>query len=249
MRFRFLLLFAVMVTRAFAAETPAPASHPLSWDAMEKNVEVKPGDDAAAFTFSVTNQSAARVEIAEIRPSCGCTVAEMPSTPWILEPGAKGSFNAVVDIRGKQGKFSKSLYVSSTGGAQMLTVTVNIPDSPDAARERNRQMAAHDRQAVFRGECASCHVAPTVGKMGEQLFQAACAICHLANPRASMVPDLLVAREPRDAAYWKKWIAEGKESSLMPAFAQAHHGPLTDAQITSLVEFALARLPTESRKN
>ena len=63
-----------------------------------------------------------------------------------------------------------------------------------------------------------------------------------------MVPDLLVARETRDATYWTKWISEGREGSLMPAFAATHGGPLSDAQIASLVEFALRQLPTAPRK-
>ena len=34
----------------------------------------------------------------------------------------------------------------------------------------------------------------------------------------------------------------------MPAFAQSQGGPLTDQQIESLIEFALASLPTQPRK-
>ncbi len=214
---------------------------------MEKSLDVKPEDGAANFAFTATNTSDKPVEIAAVTPSCGCTVAEMPRRPWILAPGEKGSFTATVDFRGKTGKFSKSIFVASPPGTQMLHVTVNIPDTPEAARERNRQMASMDRQAVFRGECATCHVTPALGKVGEDLFRAACTICHLASPRATMVPDLLVAREPRDAAFWRKWIEDGKEGSLMPGFAQRNQGPLSEAQITSLIAFALERLPTQPR--
>jgi hypothetical protein len=65
----------------------------------------------------------------------------------------------------------------------------------------------------------------------------------MAEHRASMVPTLLVAREPRDAAFWRKWISEGKEHTLMPAFAKEHGGPLTPEQIESLVEFAVTSFP------
>ena len=64
-----------------------------------------------------------------------------------------------------------------------------------------------------------------------------------------MVPDLLVARDQRDAAWWRGWITDGKDGTLMPAFGKTHDGPLTDAQIDSLVEFALSHLPTEARTN
>jgi mono/diheme cytochrome c family protein len=236
---------------AIGASIPVPQTppHPLVWDAMEKSVDVKSSDEAVRFEFSVTNQSTERVEIVEIRPSCGCTVAEMPSTPWILQPGANGSFAAVVDIKGKRGKLSKSLFINSTAGTQTLGMAINIIESEDDRRKTNQQRAFADRQAVFRGDCATCHVAPAVGKTGEALFQSACAVCHLATPRATMVPDLMVVREPRDAAFWEKWISEGKERTLMPAFAQKHGGPLTDEQIASLVEYAMKRLPVEPQKN
>ena len=77
------------------------------------------------------------------------------------------------------------------------------------------------------------------------LFNAACSICHEADPRATMVPDLNVAREKRDAAYWRKWIAEGKEQTLMPAFHEKHGGPLSETQVESLVTFVLKNFPTE----
>lgn len=219
----------------------------LVWDAMEKSIEAKPGDESADFVFSVTNKSENAVEIVNVRPSCGCTVAELPEQPWILAPGASGAFRAKVDFQGKIGKFTKTIYVTSTLGTQMLSVVMNVPDSEESRRARNQQLATADRQAVFRGDCASCHVAPTIGKSGGELFQAACGICHTAEHRASMVPDLAVARVPRDAEYWRTWISDGKERSLMPAFAERHGGPLNAAQIESLIAFMLEKYPAESR--
>ena len=249
LHFSLLLPLVASLLLAAAAPTPEPPPHPLVWDAMEKSLEAKPGQAEARFEFHVTNQSANSVEILQVQPSCGCTVAEMPETPWVLAAGAKGSFTAVVDFHGKQGKFAKSLFVHSTAGSQRLNVVIDIPDSEEARRARNQQLATVDRQAVFRGDCAGCHVLPTIGKTGEALFQTACGICHAANPRATMVPDLAVATVRRDEAFWQKWISEGKPQSLMPAFAQAHGGPLTAEQIASLVEYAVRNLPTEPAKN
>ena len=86
-------------------------------------------------------------------------------------------------------------------------------------RAQNQKVAAANRQMVFQGECASCHAAPTKDKYAGELFQSACGVCHTAPNRAKMVPDLLVARSQRDEAFWRKWISEGKEGTLMPAFA------------------------------
>lgn len=226
---------------AWGAET----KHPLEWDAMVKTYETKPGDEIADFSFTVQNHSGQPVDIRELKPSCGCTVAEMPATPWVIAPGATGSFRAKANIKGKHGEFSKTIHVLNSAGAQVLSVHVKIPDTEETRRARNQMVASADRQAVFRGKCASCHVAPTRGKTGPALFAAACGICHTPAQRASMVPDLAAAREPRDAAYWRKWISDGKERSLMPAFAEQHGGPFTEEQIRSLVDFILTHLPTQ----
>ena len=229
------------------AKPPAP-SHPLAWDAMEKTVDSTVEAHEVKFVFHVTNTSKEAVEVVQIEPSCGCTVAEMPSTPWVLAPGAQGSFTAVVDHRGKFGKLFKTLHVHSSGGSQTLSMIINLPDTEESRRSRNQQFAFADRQAVFRGDCAACHVLPTLGKSGEALFKVACGICHEAASRAPMVPDLMVVREKRDAAFWARWISEGKEQTLMPAFAAKRGGPLNDEQISSLVEFALRHFPTEPKK-
>ena len=229
-------------------EPPAEPPNPLVWDALSKSLVVQSGDGAVDFEFGVKNTAAKPIEIIQVRPSCGCTVAEIPRSPWILAPGEKGSFTGTMDVRGKTGQFSKTIFVNSTAGTQMLRLDVTVEATPEKTRAENRQMASADRQAVFRGDCARCHVAPIGVTLGGVLFQNACAICHLANPRASMVPDLLTAREHRDEAWWRKWISEGKEGSLMPAFAKSKGGPLTEAQIDSLVEYAVTHLPTEPRR-
>jgi mono/diheme cytochrome c family protein len=244
---------ALFAAEQSAATTSAPAAaagdeaaaNPLVWDAMNKTVEANRGDGAAEFHFSVTNTGSETVKIEQIRPSCGCTVAEMPSTPWILAAGAKGTFTARIDLRGKQGVLSKSLFVNSTAGTQVLGIHVKIPVMDDAERKRNQAIAQANRQAVFQGECASCHVKPAEGKMGGELFTVACGVCHFASNRATMVADLLTAKEHRDAEFWRKWISEGKEGTLMPAWSKEHGGPLTKEQIESLVQFATAALPSD----
>jgi mono/diheme cytochrome c family protein len=212
---------------------------------MELAHVAKPEEKEAKFEFLVTNKSGDPVEVVQIEASCGCTVAEMPTTPWILAAGAKGSFCAVVDFQGKYGKLVKTLHVHSNAGSQTLTMTIDIPETEESRRQRNQQLAFIDRQAVFRGECASCHVQPAIGKSGAELFQAACGICHQAANRAGMVPDLTVVREARDAEFWRRWIAEGKDRTLMPAFAREKGGPLTTEQIASLVEYAMRQFPTQ----
>jgi mono/diheme cytochrome c family protein len=114
-----------------------------------------------------------------------------------------------------------------------------------ADRAKNIQLALNDRQAVFKGDCRSCHVDKGVGKLGKELYDADCGICHDDAHRAAMVPDLKVPRSHRDLAFWQKWIAEGKPGTMMPGFSQEHGGPLTKEQVTSLVNYLYQNYPKD----
>ena len=128
-------------------------------------------------------------------------------------------------------------------GSYPLTVRSILPEANSVAnqqmsnRSRNLQVAAADRQAVFRNDCASCHVQPAVGKTGKELYVAACGVCHEAEHKATMVPTLAGRTGSFPESYWNQWIRAGKVGSLMPAFEQKQGGPLTDEQIDSLTAY------------
>jgi mono/diheme cytochrome c family protein len=240
-----LLLFVL----PFAVRGIDTGPHALVWDAFEKSYAAKPGEEEAAFTFIATNKSDHPVRIVRTATSCHCTAAVQPRDPWIIEPGASDELRVLVDLRSRRGGLTKTIYVETSDGEDMLLVHVQVPPPPAVQREMNMMMAQADRQAVLRGDCATCHVAPTVGKKGAELFATACLICHAAAHRATMVPDLMKPATARDAAFWQKWIREGGEGTMMPAFAKAHGGPLDDGQIESLVEYLVTNLPTEPVKD
>ena len=256
-------------TIAAAAENPAPsvslksptdvrqratpaASSGLKWDELSKSYDAKPGEKAALFEFRVTNASASAISIESIQTSCGCTVAELPplpAAPYVLAPGATTTIRVSLDLHGKTGSLSKTVTVATSAGMAVLAVNANIaplpiPTGTDASlgadRAKNIEIATHDRQAIFKGECAKCHATPAAGKMGQDLYRAVCTICHEASPRASMIPDLNVPRGPRDHTFWTKWITEGGPGTMMPAFASTHDGPLTDDQVGSLALYLFA---------
>lgn len=230
--------------------SPAPATpptgstkpHPLVWDAMERVYHAEPGETVANYRFSVTNASKNIVLISSVTPECGCTVADYPK-PWQLKPGESGEITASMNFAGQKGSKQKTMKVQSSGGPpQVLTLKVIIPfDNNEERRKANMAAAAKDRQAVFKGDCASCHVEPLKGLMGEQLFVAGCNICHepSSGHRAEIVPDLKKLAFPTDINYWKNMISNGKTNSLMPGFAKAHGGPLTDEEIDSLAQYAV----------
>jgi mono/diheme cytochrome c family protein len=121
-----------------------------------------------------------------------------------------------------------------------------MPDSQEATRQRNLQMATLDRQEVFRGDCARCHSDPGEGKLGADLFKSVCGVCHEAKVRATMVADLQNLNHPTDYDFWKMTITIGKPGTLMPAFANVAGGPLTDEQIDSLAKFLVTQFPSHA---
>jgi cytochrome c5 len=217
----------------------------LVWDTTEQTFNATPRDVEALFQFQVTNRTDQPVEIRSTATSCHCTVAKPPRQPWSIPPGGSDTLLVRVDLLSRRGALTKTIYVDSSLGEVLLLVHVNVPPPAAVLRESNVMAARANRQAVLHGDCASCHVAPTVNLRGKELFTAACLICHGGPNRASMVPDLTVAKTPRDAAYWDKWIRGGGEGTLMPAFAKTNDGSLDDAQIASLVEFLVRNLPTQ----
>ncbi|MDB6109640.1 MAG: hypothetical protein JWR69_1390 [Pedosphaera sp.] len=227
-----------------AVPIPTTPADPFAWDSLLKEQATTNGQTAADFFFSVTNISSAEAVIERVQTSCGCTVAKLPSNPWVLAPHSDGKINVTVDLHGKSGTLFKTITVFSTNTApKNLTVKVVIPENPEMARSRNQQMALADRQAVFKNDCARCHVEPTHGKSGKDLYAVACGICHEAEHRATMVPDLHALNHSTDQIYWKQWITTGKVGTLMPAFATDQGGPLSAEQIDSIADYLDKAIP------
>lgn len=230
----------------------------LKFDAERKDYTSKAGEAQAPFTFHLTNTSPSEVSITSVRTSCGCTVAKLPSTPWVIAPGQGGPIEVSVNLAGKSGTITKSVTVESSAGTKSLLVTVNIGGTPgalpsaaphpvmgDAERLKNMQLALADRQVMFKNQdCTKCHSEPAKGLAdGRQLYSAVCAVCHESPIRAAMVPDLRTLKHPTDADYWRNWITFGRAGSMMPAFAQSEGGPLSDTQVDALVNYVLHAFP------
>ena len=221
----------------------------IAWDELTKTTDVTNGQDFARFTFTLTNVTTGNVSILDVHPSCGCTTVQLPSVPWTIPAGSNGVIKAEVSLPGKSGLLFKSVRVTTDHGWKILTLRINI-EEPVAVKMTDAQIAAGitaakvDRQAVFKGDCASCHVKNIDGKYGQELFAAICAVCHEAQPRATMVPDLHNLQVPTNEEFWRTWITSGKAGTLMPAFATSQGGPLTDMQIASLAAYLNAVNPS-----
>ena len=224
----------------------------IAFDAERKDVTVPNGTPQAQFTFNLTNISQEVITISTVATSCGCTVAKLPESPWHLAPGANGQISATMNLAGKSGTSVKTLTVNSDKGTKVLFVQATIIPADAAAppmtamdREANQKLAIADRQGVFKADCARCHAEPAKGKLGQPLYAAVCGICHEAEHRATMVTDLHSLAYPTPPEVWKNWIAHGKPGGMMPAFAIAEGGILTDEQIASLVNYLVTAIPSK----
>jgi len=222
----------------------------LAWDSLMKSTDVLSGSDFAHFSFSFTNISGKDVTILNVHPSCGCTTAQLPPVPWTIAAGSTGEFQLKVNLAGKFGTVFKSAKVTTDQGNKDLSLRINIQPAPpiqltEAQMLQGIAMSKADRQAVFKGDCASCHIKNISGRYGQDLFNNVCAICHMAQNRATMVPDLTKLKVPTNREFWRTWITYGKPGSLMPAFANSQGGPLTDMQIASLAAYLNAVYPSK----
>jgi len=220
----------------------------MTWNNLMQSDNVPAGSLKAEFVFAFTNISGRAFAITTVHPSCGCTTAKIPPLPWVIPPGGNGEIPISVNIAGKSGIVSKTVYLATERGNQTLRLQISI--QPPVARqlsdvERAEAMAIAkvDREAVFKGNCASCHAKNLPGKNGKELYDAVCGVCHDAENRATMVPNLRNLTTPANLDFWKTSITFGKPGTLMPACAVTQGGVLNDAQIEALAAYLNSAIP------
>ena len=224
----------------------------LTWDALAKAHNAKPGEQDVGFEFRFQNKTDGEIRIKRADSSCGCTVARLPKLPWVITAGQKGGIPVTMDISGKTGVITKAITIVTDKGIIPLKARVAIGNTSKPLTKRSKEeraanlrAAALNRQAIFQGKCADCHVKPTIGKQGKQLYVTACGICHEAKNRAPFVPDLRPLANGKDKQYWQEWTAQSKPNTLMPAFAKEHGGSLDERQIKTLVAYLVRIFPRE----
>jgi hypothetical protein len=99
----------------------------LVWDAKMKKGNPDPGEEKVEFTFTLTNVSPAELVIYATETTCECTVANLPSNPWLVPPGGSGQIHVTLNLHGKQGTLSKGVTVFTSKGNSLLTVEAVAP--------------------------------------------------------------------------------------------------------------------------
>jgi beta-lactamase regulating signal transducer with metallopeptidase domain len=104
----------------------SPLDGVLAFDKELKEATVNAGEAEAKFKFNLTNVSSSDITITNISTSCGCTVAKMPASPWVLAPGATGEIPVTMNVAGKSGELTKTITVNSDKGTKTLIVKATI---------------------------------------------------------------------------------------------------------------------------
>jgi hypothetical protein len=114
-----------------AAPAPATTAKPqpkaVAVDPVFDGGEVAKGADVR-HDFGIKNDGSAPLEITDVRPACGCTVASYDKT---IAPGAVGKVHATVDTLNFQGPIAKALTVfTNDPDNPQLTLTVKVKVTP-----------------------------------------------------------------------------------------------------------------------
>lgn len=138
-----------------------------------------------------------------------------------------------------------------------ISVAVNDPTRPlhiikvraEVQPDLHQASSLDMSKSIFSKECRPCHVDKGIGKMGQELYQADCAMCHGALDTADRRHALDGPLLAKDLPGLRKTIAHGIGRESMPGFSTAAGGPLSEAQIDSLVDLFKKWQKTEKRKH
>lgn len=196
------------------------------------------------ITYRFKNTGNETLKFESIRPSCGCTVADLDKR--IFEPGEEGELKIELDTFGKIGEMRKEIDITTNDAVNpelKLVLWADIIEHPDP--EQMMSMRKMSSGNIFEGDCRSCHVNRGMGKLGAALYEADCQMCHgpvggdnKHHPGTQFTNEYLTAVGEN---YLEQIIAEGTpdeaKKHMMPGFHTSEGGPLSDDQIASLVNY------------
>jgi hypothetical protein len=115
------LIAALIVTTISACHStdrqlPATVSDPsryttIQWlDSTKDYGKIAEGQQLDVI-FRFRNTGSYPLVISQVRPSCGCTVAEQPQAP--IAPGSEGRIKATFNSQGRSGVNHKTLFVTA----------------------------------------------------------------------------------------------------------------------------------------
>jgi Protein of unknown function (DUF1573)/Cytochrome C oxidase, cbb3-type, subunit III len=208
---------------------PGITVEPMSFDfaKVEEGAIIK-------HVFKVSNHGNADLNLYRAYASCGCTTASLSKK--LLKPGEEADLFVSIDTAMKQEKVAKLVYVSSNDPQHAVVTVKLLMDVQDP----HRGMARDGETKIFSDQkCASCHVARGVGKLGVELYNADCAMCHGPKAEGAVGPALFGPYS--DPAFKDQIVKVTSFGSpvhrSMPGFLKQSGGPLSSAEIDSIVSY------------
>jgi len=128
------LVLVLAAGTALAQQTPAPAAKSQEATASSqgaphltlvdptKDFGTVPKGEKLTWAFSIKNTGNADLEITNVQPACGCTVAEFDK---VIKPGQTGKVTATVDTTNFSGPIGKSVMIY-TNDPEARTAQVSI---------------------------------------------------------------------------------------------------------------------------
>ncbi len=231
---------------------PEPTLHPVLVDAYSPPklvalanpwpVGTLPTEANVTVKVAIRNTGGQTVLLHKAEASCGCTVPQLSTRQ--LPPGHSAWVPVAMDTHLKLGDLKKTLWLySNDPTTPKLEITLAGQVGGAKAKALHHGTAGvkvKDRLVLFKGTCKSCHVSKGVGRTGQALFLADCSMCHGLKGEGGVAPSLkgLNLQSEAGKAYARKVIAEGAPNNpSMPPFAQRLGGPLSEAQIDSLITY------------
>jgi mono/diheme cytochrome c family protein len=194
-------------------------------------------DSKVKAAFTLTNTGGKILVIKGVEPSCGCTAADLPKTR--LRPGESMPLGITLDTSIKLGDVVKTIDIWSNDPVKPMQVAT-LTGTVIFQMKGHQPIKVKDPLVLFKGECATCHVDKGRGKTGKALFVADCAMCHGSRGQGAVAPSLMAQdwSQAKTVQLMRRIVAEGSpQSPEMPPYHQSKGGPLTDAEIDSIITY------------
>lgn len=215
---------------------PPPGSPPLAGDLVFEELffdfgKVTEGE-VVKHQFRFKNPGNVPVNIRSVKTSCGCTVADIALREYA--PGESGTLEVAVDTRNKKGLITKTVQLfGDDGEVPVASVQLMASLVPPPHPEKGDVL-----QVTTDPKCKSCHLDSGVGFDGGFLYHRVCAQCHgVRGKGASAMGFSAQWQEKVRDGYLADVIKKGLPERKMPPFAEGVAPPLSEGQVSSLVEY------------
>jgi len=188
--------------------------------------------DIIKHTFKFKNIGNGPAKIVKTDTSCGCTTLSGVIKEYA--PGEQGEMEVAVDTKGKKGIVVKTVTVTMANNdvpSVEIAMPIKLEPPPHPKMEKLRNINAETA-------CKSCHLESGVGETGVFLFHRVCSQCHGKKGVGGFGRALNDAKWQKvDDAYISKVIHGGLPENGMPAFVEGVSPPLSDEQVSSLIQY------------